>query len=61
MKCGIYFCDWLWNRILQNLFLQLTYPKLYFEDKIFAISGQNHENKFRNNLFRNNDHKNFCP
>ena len=48
------FCDWLSNRILRNLFLRLTYPKLYFEDQIFAISGQNHKNKFRNNLFRNN-------
>ena len=53
-KCGIYFCDWFWNRILQNLSLRLTYPKLYFEDQIFAISGQNHKNKFRNNFFRNN-------
>ena len=37
-----------------NLFLRLTYPKLYFEDEIFVILGQNHKNKFRNNLFRNN-------
>ena len=31
-------CDWLSNHILRNLFLRLTYPKLYFEDQIFAIS-----------------------
>ena len=35
---------------LRNIFLRLTYPKLYFEDQIFAISSQNHKNKFRNNL-----------
>ena len=29
--------DWLSNRILPNLFLQLSYPKLYFEDQILAI------------------------
>ena len=29
--------DWLSNCILPNLFLQLSYPKLYFEDQIFAI------------------------
>ena len=39
---------------MRNLFLRLTYPKLYFEDQIFAISGQNHKNKFRNYLFCNN-------
>ena len=38
--CGTYFCDWN----IQN----------HFEDSIFVISGQNHKNKFRNNLFRNN-------
>ena len=27
---------------------------MYFKDQIFAISGQNHKNKFHNNLFRNN-------
>ena len=52
-ECKIRFCDWLSNRILRNLFLRLTYPKLYFEDHIFVISSQNHKNKFRNNLFRN--------
>ena len=54
LKSGIYFCDCLSNGILRNLFLRLIYPKLYFEDQIFAISGQNYKNKFRNNLFRNN-------
>ena len=34
-----------------GIFLRLTCPKLYFEDQIFAISGQNHKNKFRNNLW----------
>ena len=53
-KCGIYFCDWLSNCILWNLFLRWTYPKLHFEDQIFSVSGQNHKNKIRNNLFRNN-------
>ena len=52
-KCEIYFCDWLLNHILQNLFLQLFYPKVYIEDQIFAILGQNYKNKFHNNLFRN--------
>ena len=32
-------------------FLRLTYPKLYFQGQIFAISGQNHKNKFCNNLW----------
>ena len=52
---------------MQNLFLRLAFKlyfaelvfeiyssKLYFEDQIFAISGQNHKNKFRNNLFHDN-------
>ena len=52
----------MWNLILRlalktyfaELILQLTYPKLYFEGQAFAILGQNHKNKIRNNLFRNN-------
>ena len=36
---------------MRNLFLRLTYPKLYFEDQIFAISDQNHKNRFCNNLW----------
>ena len=52
---------------MQNLFLKLAFKpyiaelifvidssKPYFEDQIFAISGQNHKNKFWNDLFCNN-------
>ena len=31
---------------MRNLFLRLTYPKLYFKDQIFAIWGQNYKNNF---------------
>ena len=42
---------WKFVEEMQNLFLRLTYPKLYLEDQIFAISDQNHKYKFRNKLW----------
>ena len=38
---GSYSCNWF----IQNCILMINF---------FLISGQNHKNKFRNNLFRNN-------
>ena len=38
---------------MRNLFLQLAF-KPYFAEIILTILGQNHKNKCRNNLFRNN-------
>ena len=43
--------NWKFLEEMQNLFLRLTYPKLYLEDQIFAISDQNHKYKFCNNLW----------
>ena len=48
----------MWNLFLRlafkpyfgELIFAIDLSKMYFEDQTFAISGQNHKNKFRNNL-----------
>ena len=61
-KCGIYFCDWLSNRILRKSFLQLAHPNhilrikfLWFRAKIAKISSAI---IYFPTIY---NHKNFCP
>ena len=62
IKCGFYFCDYLSNRILPNLFLRLTHPNCILQIKFM---------RFRAKIAKISpaiiysaiicDRKNFCP